>query len=92
LGERFADAKPSEFVQRSLNDLREVSAIVGTKAPDDAAAFEAWPHGISQKVAAASMEGGLLGVGGVRASDAEKVILADIAKALGHNRDFRVIA
>lgn len=83
LRKHFVGAKPSEFVQRSLDNLREVSAIVDTKAPGDAAAFKAWLCGISQKVAEAAMEGGFLGLGGVRVSDAEKATLADIAKALG---------
>lgn len=83
LRKRVAGAQPAEVVQRSLDNLREVSAILDAKAPDEAAAFKAWLGGISQKVAEASMEGGFLGFGGVRVSDAEKATLADIAKALG---------
>jgi len=83
LRKRVAGAQPAEVVQRSLDTLREVSAILDAKAPDEAAAFKAWLGGISQKVAEASMEGGFLGFGGVRVSDAEKATLADIAKALG---------
>jgi hypothetical protein len=83
LRERFAGVKPSEFVRRSLDNLREVSAIVDTKAPGDAAAFKAWLCDISQKVAEAAKEGGFLGIGGVLVSDSEKATLADIAKALG---------
>ena len=83
LRKQFTGTKPSEFVRRSLENLREVSAIVDTKAPGDADAFKAWLCGISQKVAAAAMEGGFLGLGRVRVSDAEKATLADIAKALG---------
>ena len=80
---RFAGAKPAEAVQRSLANLREVSAILDAKAPGDAPAFKAWLSSISQKVAAASKEGGFLGIGGVQVSDAEKATLGDIAKALG---------
>jgi hypothetical protein len=83
LRKRFADAKPADVVQRSLDNLREVSAIVDAKAPGDAAAFKAWLRGISQVVAEAALEGGFFGLGGVRVSDAEKATLADIAKALG---------
>jgi hypothetical protein len=79
----FAGAKPAEVVQRSLANLREVSVILDTKAPGDAPAFKAWLSSISQKVAEASSEGGFLGIGGVKVSDAEKATLADIAKALG---------
>ena len=79
----FAGAKPAEVVQRSLANLREVSAILAAKAPGDAPAFKASLSSISQKVAEASSEGGFLGIGGVQVSDAEKATLGDIAKALG---------
>jgi hypothetical protein len=82
LREQFTGTKPSEFIRRSLENLREVSAIVDTKAPGDADAFKTWLYYISEKVAEASMEGGFLGLGGVRVSDAEKATLADVAKAL----------
>src|SRR6185369_6003650 len=64
--ERFAQAAPAECVQRSLASLREVSAIVDAKAPDNAAAFKTWLSDISQKVAEASVEGSFFGFGGVR--------------------------
>jgi hypothetical protein len=83
LRKRFAGAKPGDIVQRSLDNLREVSAILDAKAPGDAPAFKAWLRSISQKVAEASTEGGFLGFGGVQVSDAEKATLADISKALG---------
>ncbi|MGD8766580.1 MAG: hypothetical protein PVG36_02305 [Methyloceanibacter sp.] len=81
--ERFARAEPTECVQRSLASLREVSAIVDAKAPDDAVAFKTWLCKISQQVAEASVEGSFLGFGGVRVSEAEKATLSDISKALG---------
>ena len=83
LRKRFAGSKPGDAVQRSLDNLREVSAILAAKAPGDAPAFKAWLSSISQKVAEASSEGGFLGIGGVQVSDAEKATLSDIAKALG---------
>ena len=83
LRKRFAGSKPGDAVQRSLDNLREVSAILAAKAPGDAPAFKAWLISISQKVAEASSEGGFLGIGGVQVSDAEKATLSDIAKALG---------
>ena len=75
--------KPADAVQRSLANLKEVSAILNAKAPQDAPAFKAWLQTISQNVAEASSEGGFLGIGGVQVSDAEKATLADISKALG---------
>jgi hypothetical protein len=82
LRKRFAGAEPADCVQRSLDSLRKVSAILDAKAPGDAAAFKDWLRGIGQKVAQASVEGAFLGLGGVRVSDAEKATLADITKAL----------
>ena len=81
--ERFAQAEPTEGVQRSLASLREVSAIVDAKAPNEAAAFKTWLRQISQKVAEAAVEGSFLGFGGVRVSDAETATLRDISKVLG---------
>ena len=81
--ERFAQAEPTECVQRSLASLREVSAIVDAKAPDEAAAFKTWLREISQKVAEAAVEGSFFGFGGVRVSDAETATLREISKALG---------
>jgi hypothetical protein len=83
LRKRFSGAKPADVVQRSLENLREVSAILAAKAPGDAPAFKAWLNSIGQKVAEASSEGGFLGIGGVQVSDKEKATLADISTALG---------
>ena len=82
LQKRLSGAKPADIVQRLLANLREVSEIVDEKAPDDAADFKAWLRGIGQMVAEASLEGGFLGIGGVRVSEAEKATLADIERAL----------
>jgi hypothetical protein len=79
------DTDPPDVVQCSLNRLRVVSAILDAKAPGDAAAFKDFLRGIGQKVAEASREGGFLGIGGVRVSDAEKATLRDISNALGTN-------
>ena len=83
LRQHLAGAKPADAVQHSLANLREVSTILNTKAPQDAAGFKAWLQAISKNVAEASSEGGFLGIGGVQVSDAEKATLADISKALG---------
>ena len=83
LRQHLAGAKPADAVQRSLANLREVSTILNSKAPQDAAGFKAWLQAISRNVAEASSEGGFLGIGGVQVSDTEKATLADISKALG---------
>lgn len=76
-------AKPVEIVQRALESLRDVGAVVDEKAPGDATEFKVFLRGIGQKVAEACSEGGFLGVGGVKVSDAERATLNDIAAALG---------
>ena len=84
LQSRFEGAKtPADVVPRALDVLREASLVLDTKAPADAPAFKAWLNDIALKVAEAASEGGFLGIGGVKVSDAEKATLADIATALG---------
>src|SRR4029450_10501167 len=83
LRQHLAGAKPADAVQRSLANLREVSAILDAKAPQDATGFKTWLRAISQNVADASSEGGFLGIGGVKVSESEKATLAEISKALG---------
>jgi hypothetical protein len=87
----FAGSKPADAVQRSLDSLREVSAILAAKAPSDAPAFKAGLTDISRKVAEASSEGGFLGIGGVQVSEAEKATLADISKAFGTTASFGLL-
>jgi hypothetical protein len=81
---KFANSRPADVKTKSIEALRQVSAVLATKAPGDAAAFKSWLRQISQATAEAASEGGgLLGIGGVQVSDAEKATLAEISKALG---------
>jgi len=75
--------KPGEIKDKAVAAVRDAAALVDAKAPGDAAAFKAWLNHISQRVAETSTEGGFLGFGGVRVSDAEKATLAEISGALG---------
>ena len=65
-----------------LAELSQSAALVDAKAPDDSEGFKAWLRHISERVANASSEGGFMGFGGVKVSDAEKATLAEIAQAL----------
>jgi hypothetical protein len=82
LKEKLKGLKPADIPAKCIETLREVAAVVDAKAPADAAAFKAWLRQISQHVAEAATEGGLLGIGGVRVSDAEKATLKEISTAL----------
>jgi hypothetical protein len=75
-------AKPGELKTKAVEGLRQVSALLEAKTPDDAPAFKAWLQTIAQRVAEAAKEGGFLGFGGVQVSDAEKATLAEISGAL----------
>jgi hypothetical protein len=76
-GGRVTDIKP-----KAIEGLGAAAALVGRKAPEDAAAFKAWLAAIAERVAEASKEGGFLGFGGVQVSDAEKATLGEISTAL----------
>jgi hypothetical protein len=81
---KFASSQPSDLKIKAVDSLRQVSALLDAKAPDDAAPFKAWLRQISQSTAEAATEGGgLFGLGGVQVSDAEKATLAEISTALG---------
>jgi hypothetical protein len=74
---------PAEIKQQAIAALARVGQILDAKAPADAAAFKAWLKHVAEKVAEASTEGGFLGFGGVRVTDAEKASIAEVAQALG---------
>jgi len=81
---KFANSQPADVKTKSIEALRQVSAVLAAKAPGDAAAFKSWLRQISQGTAEAASEGGgLLGIGGVQVSAAEKATLAEISDALG---------
>ena len=81
---KFANSQPADVKTKSIEALRQVSAVLAAKAPGDATAFKSWLRQISQGTAdAASEGGGLLGFGGVQVSEAEKATLAEISNALG---------
>ena len=83
LKEKLTGFKPAEIPAKCIETLRQAGAVVDVKAPADAAAFKGWLRQISQHVAEAATEGGLLGIGGVPVSDAEKATLKEISSALG---------
>lgn len=80
---KLANSKTAELKTKSIEALRQVSAVLRAKAPGDAADFKSWLRQISQATAEAASEGGgLLGLGGVQVSEAEKATLAEISNAL----------
>jgi hypothetical protein len=74
--------KPAEIADAAVAELGAIAALVSAKAPQEAPAFKAWLREIAAKVAEAGTEGGFLGFGGVKVSDAEKATLDRVGSAL----------
>jgi hypothetical protein len=75
--------KPAEVTAAAVVRLGEIKALVDAKAPAQSTAFKAFLKTTAQTVAEAGTEGGFLGFGGEKVSDAEKKTLADIDRVLG---------
>jgi hypothetical protein len=80
---KLTGSKAADIKVKSIETLKQVSALLDTKAPADAAAFKGWLRKIGEDVAEAAKEGGFMGFGGVKVSEAEKATLADVSRALG---------
>ena len=74
---------PAEAKAAVLDSLSRIAALVDQRAPAEAAGFKAWLLHIAEQASEASTEGGFMGFGGVRVSDAEKATLADLRRAFG---------
>ena len=78
--------RPQDLAQvkaQALSACREAAALVGRKAPGEAEGYKRWLLVTAQRTAEAAKEGGMLGIGGVPVSDAEKAALGEVAEALG---------
>jgi hypothetical protein len=82
LSAQLKGSNPAEIKAKSIDALRRAAALLDAKAPQDAAAVKAWLRQMSQNVADASSEGGFLGFGGIKVSEAETATLAEIDAAL----------
>jgi hypothetical protein len=72
----------AEIKSRAITALGQLSTLLDRKAPGDAKPFKEWLRNVSQSVAEASSEGGFLGIGGVKVSEAEQTAISDISRAL----------
>jgi len=82
---RFKGAQLSDLRGRAISELRAVSSLLDSKAPEEAAGFKRWLQTVAQRAAEAGNEGGILGFGGVAVSDAERATLVEIMTALGES-------
>ncbi|HVF89211.1 MAG TPA: hypothetical protein VNH22_04030, partial [Blastocatellia bacterium] len=71
---------------RAIEACRRAASILRAKADaKEGDAYKAWLLDVGARVAAASKEGGFLGLGGARVSKSEEEALAEIAAALEAN-------
>ncbi|MCS6843545.1 MAG: hypothetical protein NZ528_04355 [Caldilineales bacterium] len=78
-------ARDPEGIKAELMDaVRGAAALLDEKASaEEATGLKQWFYQLAVDVANATKEGGFLGIGAVRVSDAEKAALAELADALG---------
>lgn len=74
---------PEQAKTAALDHLAKVATVVDAKCSEsEAKEFKQWLLDIGQRVAEASTEGGFMGFGGVKVSDAEKEAIGEMAKVL----------
>lgn len=83
LKSRLKGNTSADIRNKSIAALRDLSTLLDTKAPSDAAAFKVWLTHIAEDAAEASKEGGFMGFGGTPVSEAEKATLSELSSALG---------
>jgi hypothetical protein len=83
LGEGSREQQMANLKSAVLSRIAEVVDLVNSKAtPDEVQAYKQMIMVVAQKAANASKEGGFLGFGGVRVSDAEQSFLNEVKGAL----------
>ena len=80
---RFTGETLGGLKDKAIAELRAISGVLQSKAPEYEPAFKAWLQDVARKAAEAGKEGGFLGFGGVAVSESEKATLAEISAALG---------
>ena len=75
---------PAQMAALTLEDARAVARLLDSRVdPAQAAQYRAWALSVAEKVAQAATEGGFLGFGGTRLSEAEQTLIAQLREALG---------
>jgi len=75
--------QPEEFKEEVVRICRQANELLAKKStPEEAGEYKAWVGEIADKVAHAASEGGILGFGGTRFSEEEKVAIDEIHAAL----------
>jgi hypothetical protein len=75
--------KPAEATEAAVTRLGALARAVAEAVPEEAPSFRRWLRDVATQVAEAGTEGGFLGFGGEKVSEAERRTLAEIDAALG---------
>jgi hypothetical protein len=75
--------KLAQYEALALDAIRSATATVAVKAPEDLQAFREFLVALAETAANANVEGGIMGVGGVRVSRNEAVAIALVRRAAG---------
>ena len=74
---------PAQMAALTLEDARAVALLLDSRVePAQAAQYRQWAMSVAEKVAMAATEGGFLGFGGTRLSEAEQALIAQLREAL----------
>ncbi len=75
---------PEALADAAIDDMTAVINLLESRATaQEVADYKNWTYAVAQKVAEAAKEGGFLGIGGERVSEAESAFLARLASTLG---------
>jgi hypothetical protein len=80
--ELLSGKSPAEAAAAAVTRVGEIASLVSAKVPAEAAAFKEYLLATAQRVADAAKEGGFLGFGGERVSEAEKKTLDELSRVL----------
>ena len=74
---------PEELIDLTIQKCEEVAELLQSKSnADESAEYKAWAMSVADKVANAAKEGGFLGIGGERVSEAERDVIQRVSTAL----------
>lgn len=79
----FTSKKPDEMKSQCLQACRSLAWMLAAKNIPEAEGFKQWIYKVAQLSAESAKEGGFLGFGGTRVSEAEVAALKDLAETLG---------
>ncbi|MEZ6103611.1 MAG: hypothetical protein R3E01_32090 [Pirellulaceae bacterium] len=73
-----------ELHELAIQKCRDANQLLsGRSTVEESQQYKEWTMAVGYHVAEAAKEGGFLGIGGERVSQAERIVLNDVAEALG---------